>query len=281
MTSQSTIGFIGLGSQGGPMAARIAATYPLYLWARRPEALAPFLELGANAASDLEDLARRCEHIALCVVDDAGVMALADQLLPHMRPGSRLVVHSTISPRNCAILAEQCLARNIGFLDAPVSGGGPAAEQGKLTVMCGGEAADVAAATPIFQGFSNNILHVGKAGAGQKAKIINNALMAANIGLAHHAIALGHQLDLDRAALRDLIKISSGRSFAFDVYARLAKAEDFAHGARLLSKDLHLLNALAPDEQANHALQQSAAAFLSDAGAAPPVPSLHYKDMLP
>ena len=131
MSGVERIGFIGLGSQGGPMAERIiAAGYPLTLWARRTDALAPFLGKGATAASDIAALGATCDHVGICVVDDAGVAEIVGQLLPAMRPGSRIVIHSTILPDHCVALAERCAERGIAFLDAPVSGGGPAATAG-------------------------------------------------------------------------------------------------------------------------------------------------------
>src|SRR4051812_19263140 len=83
------VGFIGLGSQGAPIARRIAdAGYPLVLWARRPETLEPFADTAQIAASIVE-LAARCDHVGICVVDDAGVQQVCKQLIPAMRPGGR------------------------------------------------------------------------------------------------------------------------------------------------------------------------------------------------
>src|SRR5580704_19527184 len=85
------IGFIGLGSQGGPMARRIVeAGFPLVLWARRPEALAPFADTAAATARDLADLGACCDHLGVCVVDDAGVREVFEAVLPTLRPGSRI-----------------------------------------------------------------------------------------------------------------------------------------------------------------------------------------------
>lgn len=260
------IGFIGLGSQGGPMADRIAAAgYPLMLWARRADALAPFLEKGATAAPDIATLGKNCDHVGICVVDDAGVADIVEQLLPTMRPGSRIVIHSTILPDHCVALAERFGGRGIAFLDAPVSGGGPAAAAGTLTVMCGGTSEAYAAARPVLESFGGLIVRMGDVGSGQRAKIVNNALMAANMGLAHAAMEAGRALDLDGTALRDLIKASSGRSFGFEVYARLPTPGAFAHGAALLRKDVGLLTSSLPDDASAHALSQAATPFLSAA----------------
>ena len=264
------IGFIGLGSQGGPMAQRIlSAGYPLTLWARRADALAPFVAQGAVAASGVADLAATCDHVGVCVVNDAGVAEICDQLIPAMRPGSLLAIHSTILPENCMALAERCRARGIGFVDAPVSGGGPAAAAGTLTVMCGGTRDDFARAKPVFDAFAGLCVRLGDAGAGQRAKLVNNALMAANMGLAHAAIGAGRALTLDPAALIELIKASSGRSFGFEVYARLPSPSAFAHGAALLVKDVGLLSRVLPGEPGAQALADAAEPFLSAATTPP------------
>jgi 3-hydroxyisobutyrate dehydrogenase-like beta-hydroxyacid dehydrogenase len=85
------------------------------------------------------------------------------------------------------------------------------------------------------------IVRVGEVGAGQMAKLINNALMAAHMAMAHSAVTAGKALALDSAALKEIIKVSSGRSFGFEVYARLPEPSAFAHGAKLLLKDVRLL----------------------------------------
>lgn len=267
-TPFSTIkaGFIGLGSQGGPMAERIlAAGISLTVWARRAEALEPFTAAGASAAGSAAELGAACDVVGVCVVDDAGVAAVCDELIPAMRPGSLLAIHSTILPESCEALAQRCAAGGIHFLDAPVSGGGPAATAGTLTVMCGGSAEAFAQARPVFESFAGSLAHLGPAGSGQRAKIVNNALMAANMGLAHAALAAGEALGIERQALADLIKASSGRSFGFEVYARLPSPQSFAHGAPLLIKDVNLLGAILPGQPSAQTLREAASGFLAAA----------------
>ncbi len=244
------IGFLGLGSQGAPMARRmIDAGYPLILWARRAETLQPFSGTTAEIAPDIAALGKQSEHVGICVVDDAGVQQVCEALIPAMRPGSRIAIHSTVQSKLCVTLAQQAAARDIALIDAPVSGGAPAATAGTLTVMVGGDEQAVAAARPIFETFAGFIVRLGGVGAGQMAKLINNALMAANVALAHHALAAGSVLRLDRAALIELVKVSSGRSYGFEVYSRLPQPSAFAHGAKLLAKDLGLLGeALGTDD---------------------------------
>jgi 3-hydroxyisobutyrate dehydrogenase-like beta-hydroxyacid dehydrogenase len=265
-SSPVKIGFIGLGSQGGPMAERmLAAGYPLTLWARRAEALAPFVAQGAVAARSVAELGAACDLVGVCVVDDAGVATVCDELVPAMRPGSLLVIHSTILPESCETLAGRCAAGGIQFLDAPVSGGGPAAAAGKLTVMCGGDSDAFARAKPVFDSFAGAVVHLGPAGSGQRAKIVNNALMAANMGLAHAALAAGEALGIERKALAELIKVSSGRSFGVEVYARLPNPQAFAHGAPLLVKDVKLLEAVIPGHAGMETLRDAASGFLAAA----------------
>jgi 3-hydroxyisobutyrate dehydrogenase len=166
-------------------------------------------------------------------------------------------------------LARQAGSRGISLIDAPVSGGGPAAAVGKLTVMVGGDESAVAAARSIFESFAGVIVHLGGVGAGLKAKLVNNALMAANMALAHQALAAGSALGIDRAALVQLVKVSSGHSYAFDVYARMPDPRAFGHGARLLSKDVRLLGEVLGAEPSFMVLRDAAVPFLDFVQAKP------------
>ena len=258
-----TVGFVGLGSQGGPMARRIVeAGFPLLLWARRPESLAPYRDTSAQFVPDLAELGARSDHVGVCVVDDAGVREVVGALLATMRAGSRIAIHSTIHPDTCIALAKQAAERAVVLIDAPVSGGAPAATAGTLTVMVGGAAAAVDAARPVFQTFSGLIAHLGGVGAGQLAKLVNNSLMAANMALADAALGAGATLGLDRAALVELVKASSGRSYGFEVRARLPDIAKFGHGAKLLAKDVGLLTAVLSNDPCAGILRGAAEPFL-------------------
>jgi 3-hydroxyisobutyrate dehydrogenase len=259
-------GFIGVGSQGGPMAERmLAAGFDLTIWARRPEVLEEWAGKGAATASSPEDLAAGCDHVGLCVVDDAGVAEICDRLIPAMREGSLLAIHSTILPESCEKLEARCAERGIRFLDAPVSGGEPAAKAGTLTVMCGGSEDAFEAARPVFESFGKLIVLLGGAGAGQRAKIVNNALMSANFGVAHAAARAAEALGIDRAAFAELVNASSGRSYAFEVYARLPSPAAFAMGAALLDKDVNLLAATLGEDENTELLKRAADYFLRPA----------------
>ena len=241
------IGFIGLGSQGAPMAHRIVdAGMDLTVWARRAEVLEAYVAKGAKAAATVAELGAGCDHVGICVVNDADVFAICDQLVPAMKAGSRIAIHSTILPESCIKLEAQCALRGIGLIDAPVSGGSPGAEAGALTVMCGTTPELFAAARPVFETFGRLIVLLGAPGAGQRAKIVNNAMLSAHLGIAHHALAASEALGIDRAAMSQLIPQSSGRSFGFEIYARMAQPLVPWLGGPLLVKDMKLLQAILP-----------------------------------
>src|SRR5579871_131272 len=265
MTGQA-IGFIGVGSQGGPMAHRIVdAGMPLVVWARRPEVLEAYTAKGAVAAATVTELGAQCVHVGICVVNDADVRQVCDQLIPAMAPGGRIAIHSTILPETVQALEAQCKAHGHGLVDAPVSGGSPAAEAGTLTVMCGGEPEVFEAARPVFDTFGKLVVLLGPVGAGQNVKIINNAMLAANMGIAHAAFDCAEGLGVDRAALTALVKESSGRSMGFEVYARLPSPKAFTVGAPMLRKDVNLLKTILPDNDGAEALRATAEPFLSAA----------------
>jgi len=118
------IGFIGVGSQGGPMAHRIVdAGMDLVVWARRPEVLGAYTAKGAKAAESVSQLAAICDHVGLCVVNDADVFSITDELLPAMKAGGRIAIHSTVLPETVARLEAQCDEKGLFLIDAPVSGG--------------------------------------------------------------------------------------------------------------------------------------------------------------
>ncbi len=260
----TTVGFIGLGSQGGPMARRILESgYPLLLWARRPETLEPFKNTSAVTVESVAALGARAEHVGVCVVEDVGVTEVCRELIHSMRPGGRIAIHSTVHPNTVIELAKIAATRAIAVLDAPVSGGGPAAAAGTLTVMVGGDPAILAAARPVFETFAGLIVRVGEIGAGQTAKLINNALMAAHLAIAHHGLAAAATLGLDRGALSEIIKVSSGRSYGYEVYSRLPSPGAFNHGAKLLAKDVRLLGELLGTDPSCTALRELAEPFLN------------------
>jgi 3-hydroxyisobutyrate dehydrogenase-like beta-hydroxyacid dehydrogenase len=247
----SRVGFIGLGSQGAPMARKIIeGGFPVTLWARHPETLAPFAGSAAETAGSAAELGAVVDLACVCVLDDAGVEQVvsgAGGLLAGMRPGTMIAVHSTVHPDTCVRLAGQAAERGVTLVDAPVSGGAPQAEQGRLLVMTGGDHEAVERARPVFETYGNPVVHLGPLGAGQRAKLINNTLLAANLGVAESAFALARRLDVDLGQLSVVLAHGSGGSFG----AGLLRRGDFTLASMggmvgpLLQKDVRILAGLA------------------------------------
>ena len=234
------VGFIGLGSQGGPMARMIAAGgYPLMLWARRAASLEPFAD--ATRASSPVELGAACDLVGLCVVSDADVreVAITGGLLKAMRPDAILAIHSTVRPDTCREIADAAPA-GVRVLDAPVSGTGEAALKKQLAVMVGGDAAAYETARPVFETFGAPVRRMGDLGTGQLCKLVNNVLMTANLKLAADAMGFGKSLTIDPAPLHEMLMASSGRSFALEALNRILTPQNSAHAAALLRKDLAL-----------------------------------------
>ncbi len=245
------VGFIGLGSQGAPMARRIIeAGYPMTLWARRPAALTAFADTDANIAGSPADLAAASELVCVCVVGDRDVDEVTygeHGLLAGITPGSVIAVHSTVHPKTCHRLAEQAAAQGVSVVDAPVSGGGPAAAQRRLLVMVGGDADSVARCRPVFESYADAVVHVGGLGSGQLTKLVNNLVFTANLGSAASALLLGQGLGIASDGLAEVLSRASGNSFALNSIKLAGGTLDnlAALAAPLLQKDVRLVVDLA------------------------------------
>lgn len=245
------VGFIGLGSQGAPMARRIIdGGYPTTLWARRAATLEPFAETAATAADSPADLGRASDLVCLCVVGDADVDEVVrgrDGVLAGLQPGGVIAIHSTVHPDSCRRLAEHCAERGVSVIDAPVSGGGPAAEAGTLLVMVGGDEDVVQRCRPVFDTYADPIVHLGGIGSGQVTKLLNNLLFTANLGTAATALALGRQLGVSTERLAEVVSRGSSNSFALNSIRGSGGTLDRLAGlaGALLQKDVRLVADLA------------------------------------
>jgi 3-hydroxyisobutyrate dehydrogenase len=245
------VGFIGLGSQGGPMARRIIdAGYPVTLWARRAATLEPFAGTQAKIAGSPAELAAGADLVCVCVVADADVEEVvtgSGGVLGGLRAGGVIAVHSTVHPDTCRRLAAEAAAGNVRLIDAPVSGGGPAAAAGRLLVMAGGDEATVEFCRPVFATYGDPIVHLGPVGAGQVTKLLNNVLFTAHLGAAASLLGLGQALGIDPLRLAGVISHGSGNSFALErVAAAGGTLEQIAgHAGPLLRKDVGLIADLA------------------------------------
>ncbi|MFE4515878.1 NAD(P)-dependent oxidoreductase [Kitasatospora sp. NPDC056783] len=181
-----TAGLIGLGVMGSRIARRILdAQVPLTVWNRTPARTAPLREAGATVATTPAHLAGTCDVIILCVTDRHAVTAVAlgpDGLRAAPGLGQIVVDHSSISPDATRTVAEELRAANgISWLDAPVSGGTPAAERGTLTVMAGGTPSDLDRVHHLLRTYARRITLMGPLGAGQATKLCNQVIVAAGL----------------------------------------------------------------------------------------------------
>ncbi len=240
------VGFIGLGSQGGPMARRIVeAGYPTTLWARRAASLEPFADTAAETADSPAELAAASELVCVCVVGDSDVQEIAygeNGLLAGIKPGGVIVVHSTVHPGTCQELAKKAAAQQVSVIDAPVSGGAPAVAEKRLMVMVGGDADVVERCRPVFETYADPVVHLGDLGSGQTTKLLNNLLFTANLGTAATALALGEALGVTPERLTEVISRSSGNSFALNVVGGSGGLGQMgAVAGTLLQKDARLM----------------------------------------
>jgi 3-hydroxyisobutyrate dehydrogenase-like beta-hydroxyacid dehydrogenase len=250
------VGFIGLGSQGGPMARRIVDEgFPLTIWARRAASVEPFRDTAAAVSATPADLGAASDIVGICVVADADVedvLLRSDGVLAAMSPGGIVAIHSTIHPDTCRRLADQAAERGIAVVDAPVSGGGGAAAERKLLVMVGGADEHVDRCHPVFDTFGDPVIRLGPLGAGQTAKLLNNFLFTAQITVALDTFSFADELGVDRAALAQVLANGSGGSRATAI---LAFTDFDISGIRqvassLLRKDVDLMLDVARSEGA-------------------------------
>src|SRR6201995_5108621 len=168
--AREKVGFIGLGVMGAPMARNLlAAGYEVVAWNRSAGPLEELAAAGARAADGPAAVAREADVVISIVKDDAAVREVLggpEGAIGAARPGSLVIDMSTVSPALARELAAEAAAREVGFLAAPGSGGGGGPRDGTLSIMVGGEAAEVERATPVFGVLGSRVTHVGAAGAG-------------------------------------------------------------------------------------------------------------------
>jgi len=178
------VGFVGLGIMGQGMARNLLkAGYGVRVWNRTSSRMDPLIEAGAAAGASPADVAANCDIIAVCVSDTPDVQEVIlgeNGILSGVQAGALVIDFSTISPQATIDIAEQLSAKGVKMLDAPVSGGSEGAVNGTLSIMIGGDEDQVERARGVFEAMGNTITHVGKQGAGQTVKLVNQILVVGN-----------------------------------------------------------------------------------------------------
>lgn len=213
------IAFLGLGAIGTPMARHLAAQHTLTVWNRTGAKAQSFSEShAASAAPTPAAAARGAQVVITCLPTSREVEALldgagaGDGLLDGMGDGTLLIDCTSGDPATSRRIAARLASRGIAFLDAPVSGGVIGAENGALTVMCGGDDVTFARARPVLEGFGKKIVLVGPVGAGHALKAVNNAFLAVHIWSTVEGLAALTRAGVKPSAALDVINASSGRS---------------------------------------------------------------------
>ncbi|MFE3189298.1 NAD(P)-dependent oxidoreductase [Nocardia sp. NPDC059240] len=260
---------------GAPMAQRLT-DWPggLVVCDMRPDAVQPFTDAGAQAAENPSVLAESCRVISIVVLDDDQVRTVVTDLLQTAKPGTVVAVHSTISDRTAVELAAECASHGIEFVDAPISGGAPAAQRGALAVMVGGSATAFETVREPFSRFGSLVIHAGDVGAGTRMKLARNLLHFVAFTAAAEAQRLAEAAGLDIAALGKVVRHSdshTGGPGAIMLRKTTAPVEpdDFwfpilGHVRDLGEKDLSLALDLATRLDVNLPLAQHALHDLGD-----------------
>ena len=246
-----TIGFIGLGNMGGPMAANLVrAGHKVRGFDLAPASLETARAEGIAVAGSALEAAAGADVVITMLPAGRHVIEVWTQLAEAMPAGTLLIDSSTVdveSARRAHALAE---ARGCPSIDAPVSGGTGGAKAGTLTFMAGGAEAAFAKAEPLLKAMGKNVFHCGAAGAGQAAKICNNMILGISMIAVGEAFALGEKLGLSHQALYDVASVSSGQCWSLTTYCPVPTSpanNGYKPGfaAALMLKDLRLAQAAA------------------------------------
>ena len=244
-----TIGFIGLGVMGRPMAKHIVAKgHAVVVFNRSRQAIDELVAAGATAASSPADVARRATVIVTMVSDTPDVEAVLtgpQGILEGLQPGSVVIDMSSISPVATKRLAAAVAAKGSAMLDAPVSGGEIGAINGTLSIMVGGDGAALARVRPILECMGNpeRIVHVGPAsGDGQTCKICNQIAIGGALAGVSEAFALARKAGVDPARVREALLGGFAASRVLEVHGERMLKGNYVPGfrARLYQKDLRL-----------------------------------------
>ena len=214
------VGFIGLGNLGEPMAMQVAkAGFDLTVFDIRPDPIARLVALGAKEADSIDALAMRCDVILVAVVDDKQVSDVllggsgSTGVLRIAKPGSTVVLHSTVHPDTCRALNSTAAARRIDLLDAPVSGGPRGAQTGSLSIMVGGSASALNRCRAVLLAMGDHVTHLGDLGAGQIAKVANNVALAITMRAVHEALAFAESNGVNPETMRQLLTWGAANSW--------------------------------------------------------------------
>jgi 3-hydroxyisobutyrate dehydrogenase len=272
-----SVGFIGLGNMGNPMAANVLKNgFALTVFDKNAQAMTNLVQLGAKAAASAGAVAEQCEVVLTCVPgspESEDLYLGAGGLMAAAKSGNVLVDMSSVLPSTPRKLEPQAKARSVQFLEAPVSGGVTGARAATLAIMTGGDAAVLERVRPILRAMGPNIYHVGPVGTGNTVKAINNMMSSVNSIAMMEGLVVGIKAGIDMQKIYEIVKDSSGNSNALARVPRALIPRNFEPGfkVQLMNKDLDTFTTIAkelhvPVSFANVAQRYQQAALAADLG---------------
>ena len=254
------IGFVGTGTMGQPMLSNLLKKgHGVVAYDVVEAALEGAVKRGASRAASAADAAKQSELVITMLPSSSHVEAAylgPGGVLEGIAPGRLCIDMSTADPAASRRVAEAAKQRGARFIDAPVSGGVPRAEDGTLAIMVGGEARDVEEAKPVLACLGANVIHVGPVGAGEVAKICNNLIAGVAAVAVSEAVRIAEGFGVDAKILTDVISKSSGNTWVMEhghpvpgLVAKAASSRGYAPGfmTDLMAKDLGLAVSAARD----------------------------------
>jgi 3-hydroxyisobutyrate dehydrogenase-like beta-hydroxyacid dehydrogenase len=243
---EKRLGFIGLGSMGSRMAARLLdAGYHLTVYNRTPERAQQLVEKGATSVAGVGELMEQSDFILLSLSDDEAVAKVANDSLARAAKGKVFIDLSTVLPATSIQMAKNAQAAGATWLDAAVSGSTPQAEAGELVIMVGGEQPIFKQSEPILSHLGHKIYYMGPSGSGAKTKLSVNILLGLGVQAIAEALVLGQRMGLDKSRLIEVLSESVVVSPSQKIKLANAQADDYraAFPLRLMYKDLGLIMA--------------------------------------
>ena len=236
------VAFLGLGVMGFPMAGHLVARgYDVTVYNRTAAKAQDWVKKhGGRSAATPAEAARGADFVAMCVGNDRDLAEVSAAALAGMRQGAILIDHTTASADAARRIFAEAKALGIHFIDAPVSGGQAGAENGKLTVMCGGEADAFERARPVMDSYAKAVTLLGVAGAGQLTKMVNQICIAGLVQALSEGIAFAEKAGLDPALVIDVISKGAAQSWQMENRGKtmVERKFDFGFAVDWMRKDL-------------------------------------------
>jgi 3-hydroxyisobutyrate dehydrogenase-like beta-hydroxyacid dehydrogenase len=265
LTNQNKIGFIGIGAMGFYIAGRLSRHgFSVTVFDRNASKANALTGSGAVVARSVAELAAGVDVVMSCLANDDAVLGVytgPGGVLSSIRPGSIIIEMSTVSPETSRELHRLGSVRGVSVLDAPISGSTPAAEEGTITLLCGGEEESFRAADPIFNAISRQHFFLGPSGSGTTMKLVVNTLLGVGMQAIAEAVAFGQKAGLDRKRLLAVLAKTAVVAPAHAGKLINAAQHDYRpqFGIGLMNKDFHLILKTAAAVRAS--MPTTAAAF--------------------